>query len=265
MQKRFLLSFSLLILAAMLVTACTSPSGSAAAAGQDDSATDGLVETTGESTAITDESSSTSEGAGLCANEFFPLRSDKTWHYTVTSGDTRNDYSITYKDITDSSFVVVQTWPNASSEVGWQCNAEGMLSSNYATINMNSSPDVTFDTLQAEGITLPPESEWEIGKVWDMNYTAQVTINNNGTEIQADGEIDISREIAAIETVTVSAGTYENAYRVDSTGLITINLMGTKTSTPLIYSDWYVKGVGLVKSASSEANLSYDLELVSFE
>ncbi len=259
MKKQIFPFFSLTILSLLLLTSCGSNSAAAMADNE-------AAPASGDSAAaIITEDASLTQGSGFCANEFFPLRSDKTWKYTITSGDMVSDYAITYKDISDSAFTAVQTFPNLTSEVAWQCNEEGMLSSEYASMNFSSDTDVDFETLEATGVVLPPADQMTIGKVWDMTYTVQVTIINSGAEIQADGVISISREVAALESVSVPAGTYDEAYRVDNIGEMTIEVMGTKTSTPLMYSDWYVKGVGLVKSTSSDANMPYDMVLNSFE
>lgn len=210
-------------------------------------------------------SGSITQGIGFCANDFYPLRSDKTWHYSITSGDVDSEYSITFKDITDSSFMSVQTFPGMTNEVEWQCDANGMLSSSYSNMSFASTSDVSYDTLEVSGVALLPDDQWEIGSSWSMTYKVQVTINSGGTEIQAEGQIDINREIAAIEEISVPAGTYSNAYRVDSIGTMDITLMGSQTSTPLVYSDWYVRDVGLVKSSSNEADMPYEMVLDSFE
>ncbi len=216
-----------------------------------------------ESAAASNEVST--QGTGLCANEFFPLRSDKTWKYTITSGDTTSDYSMTFKDITENSFTSVQTFPSLTNEVNWQCGENGILSSSFTNLSFDSQKGVSIDTLNVSGVTLPPAKDWAAGKIWDSTYNVQVTINSNGNQVQAQGVIDISNQIAAQESVTVPSGTYANAYRVDSTGEMTIDTMGTKSSTPLVYSTWYVKDVGMIKSSFDDTDLKYEMVLDSFE
>lgn len=256
MGKRLFLIISLLILGMLLLAAC----GKSAGASPQESEASSSAELP-----LTMEEDTATQATGLCANEFFPLRSDKTWKYTITSDSTTSDYSITFKDITDTSFTAVQTFPNLTNEVTWQCGENGMLSSSFANMNFTSATEVSIDTINVDGITLPPESDWAEGNIWDTSYTIQVTINTNDAPIQAEGKIDLSNEIASKESISVPAGSYPESYRVDSTGEMTINLMGAQTTMPLIYSTWYVKGVGMVKSSSTEANLTYDMVLSSFE
>lgn len=264
MINKKILSTFVLIAAMLILAACgSSPAAENASAESADSAA--MDESMPDASMEMAADAVISEGSGFCSNAFFPLRSDKTWTYNVVSGDTESTFSWTFKDITDSSFTIVQDFPSLTNEISWQCGPDGMLSSTYANMAMDSSVDVTYDTLEVNGVALPSDDEWEVGKVWDMTYTVQVTINNEAMTVQADGEIATTRTIAAIETITVPAGTYPEAYRVDSTGQLTIDLMGTQSTTPLVYSDWYVSGVGLVKSASSNPDLAYDMQLISFE
>ena len=44
-----------------------------------------------------------------------------------------------------------------------------------------------------------------------------------------------------------------------------MNIMGTESTLPLTYSTWYVKNVGMVKSASADPTLAYTIELASLE
>jgi hypothetical protein len=256
MGKRLFLITSLLILGMLLLAACENSAGA--------SPQESEASSSAEPPSTMEEDTAT-QATGLCANEFFPLRSDKTWKYTITSDSTTSDYSITFKDITDTSFTAVQTFPNLTNEVTWQCGENGMLSSSFANMNFTSATEVSIDTINVDGITLPPESDWAEGNIWDTSYTIQVTINTNDTPIQAEGKIDLSNEIASKESISVPAGSYPESYRVDSTGEMTINLMGAQTTMPLTYSTWYVKGVGMVKSSSTDANLTYDMVLSSFE
>lgn len=248
MKKKILL-YSILVMFILFITSCGSN-------------TEKLVSE--QSGAQVFEEESATEGTGFCANEFFPLRSDKVWEYTITYGDVVDPYSITFKDITSVSFTTLQTFEELTNEVGWECGENGMFSSTYANINY-SGADVTYNTLEVEGVALPPEDEWKVGTSWGITYKVAMIINSGGVEVEAEGEIITSSQITAVETITVPAGTYDEAYRVDTSGEMIIDLMGTQTSSPLNYSDWYVRGVGLVKSSSEDPNLDYLMELVSFE
>ncbi|HPV56084.1 MAG TPA: hypothetical protein PKW61_03055, partial [Tenuifilaceae bacterium] len=68
-----------------------------------------------------------------------------------------------------------------------------------------------------------------------------------------------NRKVEAIEDVTVGAGTYK-AYKFSSSVLVVT--MGIKVNTAS--TDWYVKGVGVVKSIGldSKGNKVSSMELI---
>ena len=263
MKNKMILSNFVLIFTMLIFSACSaSPAvenASAAAADSTAAMDANTLDTSMAADAVV------SQGTGFCDNDFFPLRNDKTWTYNTTSGDSDYDFSWTFKDITDSSFTIVQNFPSLTNEISWECGPDGILSSTYSNMAMNSDLNVNYDTLSVTGVALPPANEWAVGKSWDMDYVVGVTLETEGMTIEANGDIATTRTITAIESVTVPAGTYANAYRVDSNGQMTLDLMGNQSTTPLIYSDWYVKGVGLVKSSSTQDQLTYDMQLISFE
>lgn len=264
MTKKIILSTNVLVFAALLLAACGSPAvaESAPTAMESTAMDESMPEDSGPAMPA---DAVTSEGTGFCNNAFFPIRSDKTWNYNVTSVGEDADFSWTFKDISDTSFTIVQNFPGVTNEITWDCNSDGILSSDYANMAVNADVDVQYETLEVSGVSLPPADQWSVGKSWDTNYSVMVNINAQGFETQAGGNIQLNRTITAIESVTVPAGTYPEAYRVDSTGQMTLDIMGNESTTPLTYTDWYVKGVGFVRSSSTDGDLSYELELISFE
>lgn len=205
------------------------------------------------------------QGVGFCANEFYPLRSDKTWRYSINSAGQVSEYTLTFKDITENSFTILQTFPDLTNEVAWTCSADGMLSSNFASMNLASVADVEFETIDMGGIALLPEEQWLVGASWPMEFQVRAVFTSSGSQFTGEGQVNLTRAISAQESVTVPAGSYPDAFRVDSSGEFIISVLGAQTSTPVSYSDWYVRGVGLVKSLSGTATLPYSMELVAFE
>ena len=129
MKKNYFLLIGLLAILLLMAVACSSSSDAAAPDTGADQSSASEPAQSGEATQEPVMESMT-EGTGFCANDFYPLRSDKTWHYTIESLDQSSDYSITFKDVTDSSFTAMQTFPSLTNEITWQCSADGLLSSN---------------------------------------------------------------------------------------------------------------------------------------
>ena len=78
-------------------------------------------------------------------------------------------------------------------------------------------------------------------------------------------QVSIDYVIAAIEEVIVPAGTFPEAYRVDSASAMEM-IMG-ETTTPInvvtySFSSWYVEDVGLIKIDSDFLGFSSEVELL---
>jgi hypothetical protein len=71
----------------------------------------------------------------------------------------------------NAHFTAVQIFPEFSSEVRWNCTEQGLLSSEYAKLNLNM-PGVQFETVDFSGVTLPPADQWQIGTSWESNAIA---------------------------------------------------------------------------------------------
>ena len=211
------------------------------------------------------ENSFNSSALGSCYNPFNPVMEGKVWKYTMVSGDTTSTMDVSYKDVTTSSFTSVQQFPDISTEVEWTCGPDGLLSSQFANMSIAQIPDLKFETLEMKGVLVPTEDKWQVGYSWNADYVIKVSFTSGGATFEGQGNMTIANTVAALESVTVPSGTYSDAYRVDITGNMVMNIMGTETNLPLTYSIWYVKDVGMVKSASADPNLKYTIELASLE
>jgi hypothetical protein len=128
-------------------------------------------------------------------------------------------------------------------------------------------PEMFFETLEWEGETLPAPELMQIGYTWTSTYALSAEINLEGFSQTMEVQVSIDHEIGAIEEVTVPAGTFPEAYRVDSTGNIKMLMMMGESSNPLSnfefnFSTWYVEGLGMVQSGSEFSGFSSTTELI---
>ena len=208
-----------------------------------------------------------SEAEGACQHPFYPIRSDTTWTYLIHSpeADEEGQFSLSYAEITEESFQSTmslqdrETGEIFTATATWYCDESGLISSEYATINFTQFEGLDFETLDYEGVYLLPAEEWEVGASWNSSYQVKADFSMEGISVNTDMEIDILNTIAGIEEVTVSAGTFPEAYRVDSTGTISIDLGGDVgaafSDLPLDYSTWYVEGVGMVRQETMDETM----------
>jgi hypothetical protein len=170
---------------------------------------------------------------------------------------------IFYKDVTSASFTSVQQFPDIRTEVQWTCGPEGLLSSQFANMSIAQVPDLRFETVEVKGVLVPTADKWQVGYSWDTEYEIKVSFTSGETVFEGQGNMKVLNKIATNETVTVSAGVYNDAFKVDVAGNMVMNIMGTESTIPITYSTWYVKDIGMVKSISADPNMTYTIELAS--
>jgi hypothetical protein len=212
-----------------------------------------------------------SEAPGACRNPFYPIRTDTTWTYqTRGEGGTTSDYSITYTDISGDTFTAQVMMQDTTVEVRWRCTEEGLVSTEFTNFDLPQMSEFQLETVNFEGTSLPPTGEWQVGTTWDSSYTVEANIQAQEMTLEATMDITLQNRIAAVEEVTVPAGTYPQAYRVDSTGKTSMEasgmgMQGAGMEVDINYSNWYVENVGLVKTSSESEGGTYVTELVSIE
>lgn len=218
--------------------------------------------------------------SGACGVSYFPILPDTTWLYRMKDEnglfvETR----VWYEDITDDSFVWNQEMdsdPPVTAQSGWTCSDEGLVSTDFATTNVPAVLDAMgydyeyeIETLEFSGITFPSNELWFVGSQWTGNWevTGDVTVEDLGL-VNAVIDVTMENTIAAEEPITVPAGSYEKAMRVDSIMKLDISITMEGMTIPAIKgeyttSSWYVQGVGLVRQSSEDS--TYLMELGSIE
>ncbi len=251
--------FTLLVIAGLSIAAC-SPNTA-----PEQSAPPPVEEVMEEPTEQTAENPFNPVALGSCYNPFNPVMEGKVWKYSMVTGDTNNTVETSYKDVTPSSFTSVQKFPEIRTEIQWTCGPDGLISSQLAAMNIAQVPDMKFETVEVKGVLIPTEDKWRVGYSWDMEYIVKVSFTSDETTFEGQGNMKVTNNITSIESITVPANTYAEAYRVDVTGNAVMSIMGNEITLPLTYTNWYVKNVGMVKSTSTDSTSSFTMELTSVE
>jgi hypothetical protein len=205
------------------------------------------------------------EKLGNCYNPFNPVIEGKIWKYSMTSGTSTSTMDISYKNVTPDSFTTVQQFSNMSTELGWTCSSDGLISSQFSNLSIAQIPNLQIQTVEVKGIVFPKEANWQAGYSWDTGYTIKVSFGTGQNVYEGQGVITLKNTISSIESITVPAGRFDNAFRVDISGTFVMAVHGSENTVPLNYSNWFVKNVGMVKSSSTDPNLPYSIELVSYQ
>jgi len=200
---------------------------------------------------------------GACSNPFYPVEEGRSWDYLVTSGSETSEIRFVQKDVSPGEFTHVMTSGDVTTEIRWTCGPDGLFSSEDARMNFAPIPNMEIETLDVSGVAIPPADKWQVGYSWETKFNVRLTMTFGDGQVEGEGEYMVVNTIAAIEPVSVPAGSYENAYRVDAQANIKISMMGMETDFSSPYSSWFVEGIGMVKSASSDAEMPYSMELTA--
>ena len=223
------------------------------------------------STPISSSGEITSKASGASYTPFYPIRADTTWTYrSQGEGATTDEYSITFTDVSGDAFTAKMILSDTTVDIRWVCTEDGLVSTEFTNLDLPQISEFQFDTVDFQGMTLPPTEEWQEGTTWDTSYTIEAKIEAQGATVEMTFDLTLQNRIAAVEEVTVPAGTYPQAYRVDSTGNMAMDasgmgLQGMDMDFNLNYSNWYVKNLGLIKSSTESEAGAYVTELVSVE
>lgn len=214
--------------------------------------------------------------SGDCNNAYFPVVDGRVYTYSTSiAGFGVSNISQTYGDVTDDSFTITidagEGDPFANT---WTCTSEGILSPDFTQMPGGMEGVVSIEVVEAEGVTLPTEEMFQPGETWTTRYVAEAVFGDaDSGEMTMVQTMEMTNTVVGAEAVSVPAGDYDEAVRVDTTGLVTMAMgdTGMTTSFDMNYSSWYVRDVGLVRQefasvlGAEGANNPSVTELLSFE
>lgn len=191
---------------------------------------------------------------GDCANEFFPVVEGRSLRYGNTiPGLGASETTHTFSDVTDSSFTVtIDLGEGDTLTQSWTCTADGLLSPEFTQLP-GGMEGMTIEYVEAEGVSVPPADQMQPGGEWTTHYVVNATLPDTGAGAMTMTEtIDLVNSVTAIEAVSVPAGDYPDAVRVETTGTISIAMtMGDQTQpateVAMNFTTWYVAGVGMAR------------------
>ncbi|MEZ4769001.1 MAG: hypothetical protein R2844_11325 [Caldilineales bacterium] len=213
----------------------------------------------------TEAAAAAAVASGPCFNTFFPIVDGASWTYN-TSGAGASTYTRSVTNVSDNGFTLTHTTSGSSTplRIDYTCDDGGLVSGTLA--GLPSMAGFSLEVTSFTGTNFPPADQWEVGASWSATYTVEGTGTVEGIDVALNGEITTVYEIVGEESVDVPAGTFD-AYKVDSTRTQRLNMSMGGTSMPLEVSisssDWYVEGVGQVKSVTY-GDFASTTELVSY-
>jgi hypothetical protein len=192
-----------------------------------------------------------------------------TWNYKMT-GSTSDTFARSIAAADEGGFTDQDVFASGVTRQGkWNCE-NGTLTalnpSNGGSASVNAeNVSVDFQTTAQSGVTLP--AAINAGDAWEQALTLEGTETVSDMQIPAKNEFTNSCRAVGMESVSVEAGTFD-AMRVDCVTVmkitITMQEMPVETTLTLNGGNWYVEGVGMVKSTSTGEGLDSTIELTSF-
>ncbi|MBS1812072.1 MAG: hypothetical protein JST84_28170 [Acidobacteria bacterium] len=236
---------------------------------------------TGEKANGTTATSSASSGG--CYNAYYPASATlKRTYKSSYSGNNfpPSTFTETYSNFTSESFMhkmefapyemkskTGQTVASSGAvvvESGVKCKPDGLMALESGNLNAGQNVQYKYKTVKTEGISYPVESDWKVGKKWDLQYEiegefAKTPLPNMTAP---KGTMNISSEIVGKESVTVPAGTFE-AFKVSMTMtnkmVMKMNGKEMPMNNTVKSTAWFAKDVGMVKSLADVGGASTEL------
>lgn len=199
---------------------------------------------------------------GDCANPYFPVTEGTTYRYRSSDGlSGESEYTITYSEVADDSFVATYNFDDEGETTSfsqtYQCSDEGILSPGPLQFPEEMGMEMEFTVVEASGLTVPTSTRMTPGETWTTRYVVQGIGESEGMSFQWEQTMEFENEVVSIEEVSVPAGDYPAAVRVDSTGTVSVVTTVGETSMPLMSFDldqstWYVENIGMVRQESPD-------------
>lgn len=193
-----------------------------------------------------------------CGHPYYPMKPGSAITFQSIFKDRPDEFTVTVKSNADGKATLEYDFEGVGKLLtqAVECDKDGSLKAKgYLDLaSALSESKFEIETKTVSGVFLPADlkvgSEW--GSIYDVNITPQdsavlkslgiTTINQQAT---------ISNQAMAQERITISAGTYE-ALRVETKVKLDATLSGSSPMNAITVTgtEWWVRGIGMVKSAS---------------
>ncbi len=185
----------------------------------------------------------------LCTNKYNPVADGAVKTYKMSAGGKDTRILTAYTSGTDT-FVEETTFGGTTVKHEWKCTAEGLIAANPGSM-MSSSAGQT-EPKHISGVTLPKDSEIQIGKEWTTVYqsSGKSAAGNISTDVTIKNKI-----VAMDDEVKVPAGTFQSV-KVEAIIDVSMKMNGSNVPVPQITSYiWFAPGVGMVKNIVAKGSL----------
>ncbi|HEX6035220.1 MAG TPA: hypothetical protein VFY83_12325 [Anaerolineales bacterium] len=205
-----------------------------------------------------------------CDNPYMPVVVGATWTYKLT-GPNPDTFTHSILSVENNSFVEQDVFNAGVTRQGtWNCDNGNLIALDppggaSANVSTENNVSVDFETTALSGVTLP--ATINAGDTWSQSLTLEGTQTINEITFPASNQLTSDCKAIGIESVTVEAGTFD-AMRVECQTSMNISITmadaPVQSTLNLTGTNWYVEGVGLVKTLTTGMGFDSTTELVSY-
>ncbi len=192
--------------------------------------------------------------------------------YTST-GSIAGDYTYTrtLSGLSDSAFTTVDAFGSGITRtINWSCNSGNLSTLAATTDNSNvstKSAKMTIDSVNATGYVIP--DAFTDGSTWSEDLIFNGTMVQNGAKTGTSAnENKTNCSDAGTESVKVPVGTFDTVKITCHSNLVTTVTLNGITADPVTTvedtTEWYAKGVGVLKTVNSGDGGNETIQLTSY-
>lgn len=191
------------------------------------------------------DDSKTSSATSPCSNKYNPVADGAKRNYKMSVGGKDANYVQRYTSGA-ANFTEEMTMGTLKVTHKWECTPEGLVAANPGS--MMQSSDTNVEPKHISGVTLPNDSELQVGKEWTTVY------QSNGKTAAGNTTSDVTlrnKVVSMDDEVKVPGGDFK-AVKVEINVDVAMKMGGKSMDIPTIKTyAWFAPGVGLVKSQAS--------------
>jgi len=201
------------------------------------------------------------DGSDQC-NAFFPLRQDARWVYDEgevgSKAKMRRTITVqsvsTADGVTNAEILQQVSLPGQPDVIAGKAITRARCDDSGVQLNIDGSAGIGCETsgvIKAKLPGLPPAADLKPGFSWRGD--SEVETMDAGSKVVAQGAR--GSRVERVESVTVPAGTFADALRIESVQTLTLHRGKDEHYARQEIVEWLARGVGLVKR---ETRVSHD-------
>ena len=210
-------------------------------------------------------------GQTACDHPFMPMRAGATWTYDFVSAETSGTYVMTIDtvsgDAENATAQMTMAFEGFSVTYNWTCTRTGGLQSlDYALGSLSVEGVSGSSNITGEGVFLLPADQLVTNASWTYGSSGEMTMSAGGVTMSGTTTSSATCTVAGVGTAIDFGGTtLTDTLTVLTEQTIKTVFAGIDTpAADLTTTSDYVRGVGMISSATASSTGGSSSKLVSY-